>query len=92
MSIRRELDKRRQAKADVASIAAHRETMLGLLRASVGRYSDSPEVAQRRRVVAGDPEAVATSKDGSTKKAWNPYPQEGHGHVYKPGTKDRLVK
>lgn len=81
MSIRRELDKRRQSKADVASVNAHKQTMLGLLRASVSNPTDSHEQAQRRRFHAGDPEAVVTSADGSQRKTKNPYPQEGKGHV-----------
>jgi hypothetical protein len=81
MNIRRELDKRRQSKADVASVAAHKQTMLGLLRATVSNRGDSPEQAQRRRFAAGDPEAVVTSSDGSKRSTTKPYPKEGKGHV-----------
>jgi hypothetical protein len=81
MSIRRELDKRRQSKADALSVASHKQTMLGLLRATVSNRGDSPEVSQRRRVVAGDPEAVAHGSDGREIRTKRPYPQEGGGHV-----------
>jgi hypothetical protein len=79
--IRRELDARRQSKADVESAGAHKETMLGLLRASQTYPTDKGEIKQRRLVVAGDPEAVATSKDGSQRRTNNPSPRDSGGHV-----------
>jgi hypothetical protein len=65
MGIRKELDARRQIKTDVASAAAHKETMLGLLRASADRLGDSPEQKERRRWIAGDPEAKPRHSDGT---------------------------
>lgn len=79
--IRRELDARRQAKSDAASVSAHKETMLGLLRASQTYPSDKGEVRQRRLVVAGDPEAVARHKDGTEIRTKNPSPRDSGGHV-----------
>jgi hypothetical protein len=86
--IRRELDARRQSKATESSIKAHKDTMLGLLRASVGRYSDSSEVAQRRRVAAGDPTATATGSDGRKIKTNNPTPRDSGGHVNAPASRN----
>jgi hypothetical protein len=83
--IRRELDARRQSKATESSI---KDTMLGLLRASVGRYSDSSEVAQRRRVAAGDPTATATGSDGRKIKTNNPTPRDSGGHVNAPASRN----
>ena len=78
---RRDRDARRQAKADVASANVHKETMLGLLRASQTYPSDKGEVKQRRLVVAGDPEAVAHHKDGAEIRTKNPSPRDSGGHV-----------
>ena len=78
---RRERDARRQSKSDVASANTHKETMLGLLRASQTHPSDSPEIKQRRRVVAGDPTAVATGSSGRKTRTNNPSPRDSGGHV-----------
>lgn len=78
---RRERDGRRQSKADVSSVNSHKETMLGLLRASQTYSSDSPEIKQRRRVVAGDPTAVATGSSGRQTRTNNPSPRDSGGHV-----------
>lgn len=80
---RRERDARRQSKADAASINAHRETMLGLLRASQTHPGETGERRQRRLVVAGDPEAVATHKDGTQIRSSRPSPRDSGGHVTK---------
>jgi|NOAtaT_7_FD_contig_51_2637676_length_1061_multi_4_in_0_out_0_2 hypothetical protein len=85
--IRREMDARRQSKATESSIKAHKDTMLGLLRASVKVNSDSPEQSQRRRYAAGDPEAVYTSSTGEkrspSKERQTPRDSGGHVEVKK---------
>jgi len=78
---RRERDARRQSKADVASVSAHKETMLGLLRASQTYPSDKGEVRSRRLMLAGDPEAVAHGSDGREIRSKNPSPRDSGGHV-----------
>lgn len=62
---RRERDARRQTKTDVASASAHKDTMLGLLRASTDVVGDSPEQKARRRWMAGDPEAAPKHSNGT---------------------------
>ena len=81
--IRRELDARRQGKATEASIKAHKDTMLGLLRAANTSVHSSSEVNQRRRYAAGDPEAVYTSSTGEKRKppVERQTPRDSGGHV-----------
>jgi hypothetical protein len=79
---RRERDARRQSKADALSIGTHKETMLGLLRASVSNKGDSPEQSIRRRFAAGDPTAIPSGSDGKKKSPTiNPTPRDSGGHV-----------